>query len=184
MLRLPPPVRKRNPYQSQSDVTSNIILVGNRICLKQRHAAIVIEAPDLLPSFRERLRISPTEVSVAGSLPVLFFGDALSAQVATIGLNPSKFEYLDAAGRALSGRRERFATTTSLGADSRTALSDSQANRAIETMRSYYDDGRPVYGSYFRHLRNFLGGMGMSFADRSATHLDLVQESTDPFGAA
>jgi hypothetical protein len=140
----------------------------------------ILQSSVLLPSFCERLRIPPTAVSVSGSLPVLFFGDAFSAQVATIGLNPSKFEYLDDAGNMLSGRQQRFATTISLGVDSRRALSDEQANRAIAIMRSYYDHGRPVYGSYFRHLQNFLGGMGMNFADRSATHLDLVQESTDP----
>jgi hypothetical protein len=48
----------------------------------------------LVPTLRERLRVEPGRSSVDGSLPVLFFGDALSALVATIGLNPSKFEYI------------------------------------------------------------------------------------------
>jgi len=47
-------------------------------------------------------------------------------------------------------------------------------------MRYYFDKGKPVYGSYFRHLTNFLVGMGVSYGDRTASHLDLVQESTDP----
>ena len=114
------------------------------------------------------------------SLPVLFFGDGLTARIATVGLNPSKFEYLDRRGGMLAGRTQRFATTTSLGAPSRAELSDAQADEAIELMRGYYDDGKPVYGSYFRHLTNFLAGIGASYHERSATHLDLVQESTDP----
>lgn len=47
-------------------------------------------------------------------------------------------------------------------------------------MRTYYDPGRPVFGSYFRHLTNLLRGMGASYQERTATHLDLVPESTDP----
>ncbi len=59
-------------------------------------------------------------------------------------------------------------------------LADAQADKAIEVMRDYYDTGRPVYGSYFRHLTNFLRGMSVSYQKRTATHLDLVQEPTDP----
>lgn len=135
---------------------------------------------DVISALRQRLRIPPSDSSVSASLPVLFCGDAFSARVATIGLNPSKFEYLDRRGKTLSGREQRFASTVSLGAISREELSDSQADEAIEVMRCYYDDGKPVYGSYFRHLTNFLTGMGASYAGRSASHLDLVQEPTDP----
>jgi uracil-DNA glycosylase len=129
---------------------------------------------------RERLRVEPRPPSVAGGLPVLFFGDALSARVATVGLNPSKFEYLNRSNGMLTGRSQRFATLASLGASSRTDLSDEQADEAIDVMRTYYDTGKPVYGSYFRHLANFLSGMDACYGERTATHLDLVQESTDP----
>jgi uracil-DNA glycosylase len=135
---------------------------------------------DLFPTLRQRLRISPSQSSVAASLPVLFFGDALNARVATIGLNPSKREYLDAKGEPLGGLKQRFATTTCLGAASREDLSDAQADAAIKRMQSYYDPDKPVYDSYFRHLCNFLDGLGAGFNERSAAHLDLVQESTDP----
>jgi uracil-DNA glycosylase len=137
-------------------------------------------ARDLFPRLRQRLRAAPSQSSVAGSLPVLFFGDALRARVATIGLNPSKREYLNKQGEPLTGDDQRFATTTSLGVSSRLDLSDTQSDSAIEIMRSYYDANRPVYDSYFRHLSHFLNGMGASFRERSAAHLDLVQESTDP----
>ncbi len=133
-----------------------------------------------MPTLRDRLSVEPSRSSVDGSLPVLFFGDALCASVATIGLNPSKFEYTDRTAEMLAGSARRFATLGSLGASSRVELSDAQADAAIEVMRAYYDVGRPVYGSYFRHLTNFLRGMGASYGERTATHLDLVQESTDP----
>jgi hypothetical protein len=129
---------------------------------------------------RDRVRVEPSESSVEGSLPVLFFGDALSARVATIGLNPSKYEYLDRSGGLLSGERRRFATLPSLGAPSRASLTVAQASEAIDVMRAYYDEGKPVYGSYFRHLTNFLTGFGAGYSERTATHLDLVQEATDP----
>jgi len=137
-------------------------------------------ASTLVSTLRQRLRISPSESSVAGSLPILFFGDALSARLATIGINPSKFEYLHRNGQMLKGKNKRFASIESLDAVSREALSDFQADRAIDDMRSYFDDGKPVYGSYFRHLHNFLDGMGTSYGSRSVSHLDLVQEATDP----
>ena len=135
---------------------------------------------DLISTLHQRLRISPSKVSVPASIPVLFFGDALSSHVATIGLNPSKFEYVDKNGQLLSGRDQRFASTVSLGVVSRNELTNTDAALAIEVMRCYFDDGKPVYCSYFRHLTNFLTGMGTSYRGRSATHLDLIQEPTDP----
>lgn len=135
---------------------------------------------DLMSRLRQQLRTPPTQYSVQTSLPVLFFGDALTARVATIGLNPSKREYLDQNGVLLSGSEQRFASTRSLGVRSRRKLTDAQADDAIEVMRCYFDAGKPVYGSYFGHLTHFLAGMGASYANGSATHLDLVQEATDP----
>jgi hypothetical protein len=52
---------------------------------------------------RRRLRRQPSPVSVPGSLPVLFFGDALHARLLTVGLNPSDQEYVDAKGIELDG---------------------------------------------------------------------------------
>ena len=46
-------------------------------------------------------------------------------------------------------------------------------------MREYYLPSKPVY-RYFRHLENVLGGLGASYHDGSAAHLDLVQEATQP----
>ena len=115
-----------------------------------------------------------------GTLPILFFGDLFAADVATVGLNPSDQEYLTKDGTILSGAAQRFATLESLGATDRGSLTDAQCNEAIGHMRDYYDAGKPVYGSWFNALARVVDGFGASFRDRSAVHLDLVQESTSP----
>jgi hypothetical protein len=46
---------------------------------------------------------------------VLFFGDLFTSSVATVGLNPSRLEYLDKHGKKLSGARRRFESITSMG---------------------------------------------------------------------
>jgi hypothetical protein len=112
-------------------------------------------------------------------LPVLFFGDLPAAHIATVGLNPSKQEYLDQSGGYLEGPRRRFETLESLGATSRETLTDHQINRAFQTMRSYFHPGKPVY-SWFSHLDRVLKPLRVSYSAGSAAHLDLVQEATNP----
>jgi hypothetical protein len=51
---------------------------------------------------------------VPGSTPVLAFGDARTARVATLGLNPSRIEFTDEAGVFLQGNRRRLTTHPSL----------------------------------------------------------------------
>jgi hypothetical protein len=80
----------------------------------------------------------------------------------------------------LTGPAQRFATLGSLNAGDRASLTDEQCDEAIEWMRAYYDEGRPVYGSWFNALSRVIEGFGASFRTRSAAHLDLVQESTSP----
>jgi hypothetical protein len=52
---------------------------------------------------------------VQGSTPVIAFGDARNAKVATLGLNPSRQEFLDQNGRELVGEMRRFETLRSVG---------------------------------------------------------------------
>lgn len=131
------------------------------------------------PSLVERLRAAPSQSSVPGSLPVLFFGDLMSARLATVGLNPSRQEFLSPKSVELEGPLRRFETLGSLGASSRAALSAEQSERAIRRMRAYFTPGKPVY-SWFASLVRVVEGMGASFESGSAAHLDLVQEATDP----
>lgn len=127
-----------------------------------------------------RLRRPPSPSTVPGTLPVLFFGDLLGAEVASVGLNPSDQEYLSKGGTMLAGPAQRFATLASVGADERAELTDTQCAEAVEWMRDYYEPGKPVYGSWFNALSRVVEGFGASFRDRTAAHLDLVQESTSP----
>ncbi len=127
-----------------------------------------------------RLRNAPSPSTVPGTLPVLFFGDLLSAEVASVGLNPSDQEYLSKGGMMLVGPAQRFATLALLGADDRASLDDDQCAKAIEWMRDYYEPGKPVYGSWFNALSRVIEGFGASLRDRTASHLDLVQEATSP----
>jgi hypothetical protein len=131
----------------------------------------------------ERLRRAPSASTVPGSLPVLFFGDLFSARVVTAGLNPSNQEYTTRDGAMLTGRRQRFATLATLGARDRQALSDAQADEAIEWMRAYFQPGQPVY-SWFAGLGRVVSGFDASLADGSAAHLDLIQEATKPTWSA
>ena len=127
----------------------------------------------------DRLRWPPVPSTVKDSLPVLFFGDLEHARVATIGLNPSRQEYLSPSGQELDGPVRRFETLCSLRAAERTSMTSAQCNQAIQTMRAYLGPTKPVY-SWFRPLARVVEGLGASFADGSAAHLDLVQEATDP----
>ena len=88
---------------------------------------------------------------MTGSLPVLFFGDVLTAKAASVGLNPSKQEYLDPSGQELTGDKRRFETLGSLGCHDRSSLDEERCERAIAAMRAYFQRGKPVYG-WFRRL--------------------------------
>jgi len=127
----------------------------------------------------DRLRAAPSKATVAGSLPVLFFGDLFKASVVTVGLNPSRQEYVDTKGTELTGSARRFETLGSLGVSERAALAPDHANKAIKTMRDYFGFEKPVY-SWFAGLARVVEGIGASFQQGTAAHLDLVQEATDP----
>jgi hypothetical protein len=72
----------------------------------------------IVPSYVEaRIRQRPPAgVRVLpGSTPVVAFGDVRKATVATLGLNPSKYEFLDHRGDEREGGERRLETLTSLG---------------------------------------------------------------------
>jgi hypothetical protein len=136
--------------------------------------------PSVADVLHERLRRPPSSSSVPESLPVLFFGDVLTARVATIALNPSFQEYLDPTGRELDGIRRRFETLASLQATNRQSLSFAQCEHAIATMGGYFAPGKPVYNRWFRSMTDVLTGLGLRYELGQAAHLDLVQEATKP----
>lgn len=136
---------------------------------------------DSIPNYLvERVRRSPPPGAgvVPGSTPVLAFGDARHATVATLGLNPSRVEFLDRAGRELPEPHRRLETLRSLGVAATQDLPDHLAARVIAGCDGYYQ--RNPYWYWFRPLDAILRGIGASYADGSACHLDLVQWATDP----
>jgi hypothetical protein len=50
------------------------------------------------------------------------------------------------------------ATLDSLGAHDRASLTDNQCDEAIEWIRDYYDEGKPVYGSWLNALSRVVEG--------------------------
>jgi hypothetical protein len=139
--------------------------------------------PEVFAHLCARLRRNSSPHSVSGSLPVLFFGDLLSARISTVGLNPSDHEYVDQEGRELSGPERRFETLGSLGAASRAALTLDHCEHAIQTMRTYYQRDDRVYG-WFRGLYRVVEAAGYSYQAGEVAHLELVQEATRPPWAA
>lgn len=135
--------------------------------------------PSLIDPLHARLRRPPSQSSVPGSLPILFFGDLFTARVATIGLNPSHQEYVDRRGSELVGPLRRFETLDSLRAPDRGSLTSEQCGRAMATMQSYFQTGKPVY-SWFRSLDRVAKGMGARYDLGEVAHLDLLQEATRP----
>jgi hypothetical protein len=114
---------------------------------------------------------------VSGSTPVVAFGDPSSATVATLGLNPSRVEFIDS-GQLLGGQQRRLASLGSLGVESLSGANASTVGRVVGACRRYF--WRRPYRRWFDQLETILGPLGYSYYDGTACHLDLVQSATDP----
>lgn len=115
---------------------------------------------------------------VEGSTPVVAFGDPSVAKVATLGINPSKAEFLEK-GIMLSGARRRLATLESLGAPSTDALTRDQIAQVELECAQYFH--RNPFRTWFDRLDRILArGLAVSYYDDTACHLDIVQWATDP----
>lgn len=127
-----------------------------------------------------RLRTDPVHTApvVAGSTPVIAFGDLFASRAATLGLNPSNLEFLGDRGGLLQGDNRRLATIASLKVNRLSELSTDQAQVVADECASYFD--RNPYRRWFDQLEPILNAVGSSYYDRTACHLDLVQWATDP----
>lgn len=112
---------------------------------------------------------------------MLSFGDASKAVVATLGLNPSRREFLDKASRELIDGDRRFETLKSLGVRPLTRASDGQLRKVVEACNNYFV--KHPYKDWFDKLEPILQAVGASYYDGTACHLDLVQWATDPVWA-
>ena len=115
---------------------------------------------------------------VMGSTPVVAFGNARNARVATLGLNPSRSEFLDDDSVLLEGEQRRLATHTSLGVSDLAHAPVASVARVLQDCDSYFH-GRP-YWRWFKQFEPTLSACNASYSDESACHLDLVQWATDP----
>lgn len=115
---------------------------------------------------------------VAGSTPVVSFGDASTACVATLGLNPSRMEFAEH-GSWLTGPQRRLATLESLRVRSLADLTDAAVAQVVADCNRYFE--RNPYWSWFSQLEAVLNKVtNTSYHDGDACHLDLVQWATDP----
>ncbi len=94
---------------------------------------------------------------VPGSTPVISFGEATTARVATLGLNPSRREFDPVC---------------------RLAKSERSAGEVLHKCNTYFS--RIPYLNWFSKFDHILEAFGTRFNDGSACHLVLVQWATDP----
>lgn len=127
---------------------------------------------------RIRRAIPSDSFVISGSTPVVSFGDARSAAVATLGLNPSRVEFLDHKGNELIGQMRRLATHRSLKTCDLTNAPRNIISQVLTDCDLYFE--RNPYRRWFDQLELVLTKCGASYYDRSACHLDLVQWATNP----
>lgn len=115
---------------------------------------------------------------ISWACPVPYFGNLDTAKLATVGLNPSNREFVNANGNELSGNERRFPTLASLDLQSWSQASVEQLD-AIDNACSKYFFGNP-YNGWFRTLDKLIVGSDHSFYGMfaEACHLDLCPFAT------
>jgi hypothetical protein len=126
-----------------------------------------------LARLHEMRSLSPrSEASVIAcpdSTPVLFFGNLDTAEVVTVGINPSWQEFLSPAKLPLPADRRRFLHRSELSGDDRR-----DAAAALAKMHQYFSpDGNP-YWPWFRPLELLLTPLDGSLQGGSAAHTDVL----------
>jgi hypothetical protein len=116
---------------------------------------------------------------VEHSTPIVVFGNIEKSKVATLGINPSKNEFLNKENVLLSDDKKRFETLKSIGAQDLSNLSDIQVKHIYDACISYFKVN--PYRKWFDQLENhILVKFNVSYYLESACHLDVVQWATDP----
>jgi hypothetical protein len=128
----------------------------------------------------KRLRSSvPKGASVIkGTTPVIAFGNCVTATIATVGLNPSRKEFLNGLGQELVGTKQRFETLRSLGVSALEGADNRVLLQVFDGCLSYFQ--HQPYRAWFDPLDKIIQRCGASYYDGSACHLDLVQWATAP----
>jgi hypothetical protein len=110
--------------------------------------------------------------------PVISFGDFTTAKIATIGINPSKNEFLSGSN-LIAASKKRLVDFETLGRQSSFPLSTTDAASVWEGCVNYFNTSNK-YWSWFGQLDELLTAAGYSYLDGSACHLDLSPWATDP----
>jgi hypothetical protein len=133
----------------------------------------------ILPYIEERIRrLAPPDCCIVPfSTPVVSFGDAESPSVATLGLNPSRVEFLSNEGALLVGENRRLSNHVSLGTDNLASAPRSVVDQVLEDCNGYFK--RQPYWRWFDRLTPTLAACNASYREGSACHLDLVQWTTN-----
>jgi hypothetical protein len=110
--------------------------------------------------------------------PIPAFGNLAESKVATLGINPSNKEFVDAFGDELSGSARRFHTLNSFNLDSWAKAEESHIATIQESCDQYFR--RNPYDRWFKRLDEVLESAGYSFYEPmfNASHLDLVPLAT------
>jgi hypothetical protein len=138
--------------------------------------------PGTSPVIAERIRrpIPADSFVLAGSLPIVSFGDPDRAVVATLSLNPSWLEFQSPVGNWLLEADRRLASLKSIGISDPRDLDDAQVAQVAAESNLYFR-GPNWYKTWFHWLEALLTNTGAgSYLDGSACHLDLVQWATKP----
>ena len=116
---------------------------------------------------------------VPQSTPVVCFGEFNTAEVASLGINPSHGEFLGGSGQLLSPEKTRILSRADVGVADHTALSPAQAENVVAASRRYFRTN--PYLKWFSPMERWiLQPLGTSYFDGSACHLDLSQWATQP----
>lgn len=111
--------------------------------------------------------------------PVPVFGDIQISKVATLGLNPSNREFVDASGAELTDSNRRFHTLNSLGVSDWRNLTQEHISLIEGSYRDYFKTN--PYDGWFKRLDELLVGVDASYyGDKlfRACHLDLIPFAT------
>jgi hypothetical protein len=134
--------------------------------------------PELLSALTQPAALRAGVIPWASPVPV--FGDPARARVATLGINPSSREFVDASGREIEGPLRRLHTLRSLGLRNWQRTERSH----LQLIRNYCVDyfHRNPYDAWFKRLDYILSGAGATYYGfaSSACHLDLVPYATAP----
>lgn len=122
------------------------------------------------------LNAEESKYIVAGSTPVISFGDFTVAKILTVSINPSSLEFARK-GRLLPRDEKRLVDKELLEIAADAPLRAEHAEKIWDGCRNYFKTN-PY--SWFESLETLLSAINRSYYDGNSAHVDLVQWATFP----